>query len=380
MIQTAAIFKDAYRELNARKLFWITLIISVLVVGAFACFGINSEGITIFIWTLRLPFNTTEFITPAEFYKNLFETYGIGVWLSWIATILALISTGGIFPDFISSGSIELTLSKPIGRLRLFFLKYLAATLFVVIQVAVFVVGAFLVIGIRGKEWEPRLFLAIPIVVCVFTYLFSICVLLGLLTRSTMASILLTLLIWFFIFLLNVGDGITLQGTTANEYRVERAAARVASLEETATAKWKEGVLPNPPGVGTPTPADLDNAEPGLAVARKELADIKAEGEDWKFAGRIATITKTFFPKTGETVALLGRTLKTQEQLDKEKKQAQNLPLAGRMGNPREQKEIELRMEEKLRGRTLTWVLGTSLVFEAFVLAIAAFIFRRRDF
>ena len=41
LTQTGAIFYDAYRELNARKMFWISLGISLLVVACFALIGIN---------------------------------------------------------------------------------------------------------------------------------------------------------------------------------------------------------------------------------------------------------------------------------------------------------------------------------------------------
>lgn len=381
MTQTLAIFKDAYRELNAKKLFWIVLAISVLVVGAFASLGLSKEGITVLFWTIRLPMDTTEFYTPAQFYKDIFQDYGIGLWLSWIATILALVSTASIIPEFISSGSIELTLSKPIGRLRLFLTKFLAGMLFVALQVTLFSVGAFLVIGIRGQDWEPRIFLAIPIVVCLFSYLFSICVLIGLLTRSTIASLLLTLLVWFFIFLLNIGDAIILQGSTSNEIQREKLVAKLKESEDKARERWIEpdattGVV----RTGTPSQADLDQLQPSLPALRRELEEAAESEQDWNLASRIAVTTKTFFPKTGETVALLGRTLKSQAEIDKEKKRAQDLPLSGRFGNSREQKELELRLEEKIRKRTLAWVLGTSLAFEAFVLGLACWIFCRRDF
>ena len=51
--QTVALFIDAYRELNARKLFWITLILSVIVVVAFALLGINDRGISFLHWNDR---------------------------------------------------------------------------------------------------------------------------------------------------------------------------------------------------------------------------------------------------------------------------------------------------------------------------------------
>ncbi len=43
MIQTLALLNAAYRELNARKLFWVTMALSLLIVGVFAILGINER-------------------------------------------------------------------------------------------------------------------------------------------------------------------------------------------------------------------------------------------------------------------------------------------------------------------------------------------------
>ena len=63
---------------------------------------------------------------PAVFYKQMFVSAGIGFWLSWLATNLALISTAGVFPRLSESGMIDMFVSKPISRLRLFVTEYLA--------------------------------------------------------------------------------------------------------------------------------------------------------------------------------------------------------------------------------------------------------------
>src|SRR5262249_47022240 len=140
------------------------------------------------------------------FYKYWFFTIGFKLWLTWAATILALVSTASIIPDFVGSGAIELSLSKPIGRARLFLTKYLAALLFVALQVGLFSVLAFLVVGIRGESWVPELFLAIPLVLLMFSYLYSFCALIGLLTRSTIAALLLTILVWVLIFMTHTAE------------------------------------------------------------------------------------------------------------------------------------------------------------------------------
>ena len=176
MTQTAAIFLDAYRNLNSKKLFWVTLVISAIVVVAFACVGINDQGLKILAWQIDTVVNAKT-MPPATFYKQIFVVGGVNLWLAWLAAILALISTAGIFPDLISSGVIDLFVSKPIGRLRLFLTEYVAGLLFVTLQVTIFSAASFLVIGLRGGVWEPGLFVAVPVVVCFFSYLFSVCAL-----------------------------------------------------------------------------------------------------------------------------------------------------------------------------------------------------------
>ena len=218
--QTAAIFLDAYRELNSRRLFWFTLIISFLVVAAFAAVGINADGLTILWFQLDAPINSPLF-PPDLFYRFLFTNLGVPWWLGWIATILALVSTAGIIPDMIASGSIEQTLSKPIGRVRLYLTKYASGLIFVALQVLAFSAASFLVLGLRGNVWEPKVFIAVPIVVLFFSYLFSICTLIGLLTRSTIASLLLTLLAWFAIFGLTTTEQTLLGFRDANASKVK---------------------------------------------------------------------------------------------------------------------------------------------------------------
>ena len=248
MGQTIALFVDAYRELNARKLFWISLALSGLVVLAFAAVGVKENALTILWFQLDLPLGQMG-VTPEVFYKMLFLQLGIAFWLSWLVTILALVTTAGIIPEFISSGSIDLALSKPIGRVRLFLTKYATGLLFVGLQVTVFTLASFLVLGLRAGAWEPSLLLAIPVVVIFFSYLYAICVLIGLLTRSTMAALLLTLLVWFVFFALNSADALLLTFKHAKQAQVEsvqrnvdRDEQRLAAMDDESDAERRERI------------------------------------------------------------------------------------------------------------------------------------------
>jgi hypothetical protein len=330
-------------------------VISAVVVAAFAFVGINERGLKIFFWQIDDDLLNTRHVSPALLYKWIFVEIGIGIWLSWIGAILALISTAGIFPDLINSGSIDLLVSKPIGRLQLFVLQYLAGLLFVTLQVAIFSLAGFLVIGLRGGVWEPGLFMAVPLVVCFFSYLFSVCVLLGLATRSTLASLLLTLLFWLVVSAVGTAERTLLMFQTAQRQGVSLMQVDVPSETPKQPAhRGAEQASRSAPRAeaGRPGSGDLEEDSNGLAVAHRILYGVK-----------------TVLPKTGDTVDLLERTLISLAELPQPSGQ-------------RSQRQTQLGREvaETLRSRSVMWVVGTSLAFELGVLAWAAFLFCRRDF
>ena len=355
MIQTIALLHAAYRELNARKLFWITLGLSGIVIAAMAALGINEKGLTVLWWQFDLALVNTQFMPVDVFYKIIFAELVVPYWLAWIAAILGLVSTSSIFPDMISGGSIDVLLSKPISRSRLFLTRYFTGLLFMALQVSVFATLAFLVIGIRGGVWEPWIFISIPLVVLFFSYLFCFCALMGLLTRSTIASLLLTMLFWFFIFGINSFEGITMAGETANELSLELSQADLDEAVE----------MGDPIEVTEPLSERLATDEENLAA--------------WRFWNLIGYGIKAALPKTDETIELLARTLRDKADMaaeDDGESQGRLFGVTQRIS----MREFEERMVEKRDARGLFWIIGTSLIFQFLVLAFACWLFSRRDF
>jgi ABC-type transport system involved in multi-copper enzyme maturation permease subunit len=361
MTQTLAVFYEAYRSLNAKKMFWVVLVLSGFVAGSFAFVGINEGGLKILIWQIDSPFLNSHVMKPATFYKQMFVSLGIGYWLSWLAAILALISTAGIFPDLLNSGSINLLVSKPIGRLRLFATQYIAGLLFVILQVLLFTTVCFLVIGLRGGAWVPGLFLAVPLVVCFFSYLFSVCVLLGLMTRSTLASLLLTMLFWFFIFLLGSADA----GLLNAEIMARHGSFPPVGSMDAPGQRLNN--TPNSSGEGSAANVDAENSSTQQS-AKDSSANKTAD--QLATAHRIVVYILTVFPKTAETIALLERNLL----------EVAELSAGGPPGRRDEFVQIAREAEETRRARSVWWIVGTSLGFEVLILAWAAVIFCRRDF
>ena len=98
MTPTIAIFVDAYRSINSQKLFWLGLVVSGLVVAAFACVGINPQGVKLLVWQIDSEWLNAKTTPPALFYKQVFVSVGIGFWLSWLAAIWPWSGPRGSFP------------------------------------------------------------------------------------------------------------------------------------------------------------------------------------------------------------------------------------------------------------------------------------------
>ncbi len=390
MSKTFALLLDAYRELNAKRLFWVVLIVSAIVVGAFGIVGLSGEYITVLNWETPFRFVYLSLITKSTFYKLLFVSLGIKFWLSWLATALALVSTAGIFPDFLAGGSIDLYLSKPLSRLRLFATKYLGGLLFVTLQVAVFSLASFLVLGLRGGSWQPALFLAIPLVVLMFSYLFSMCVLFGVLTRSTVASLLLTFVFWAVIWGLHQTEISLLRAQIFDDRRAARLDKQIAAAESelahpatspatqrsapSTTGPWWERWLAfAPPETHTQTQSRL-----------AELRDQRSKMTDrFSTPHRIAYAILTPLPKTTETIGLLERELISRAELPPVEEEDPATPTRGQPAlrvRGREDRALNAEIDIRLRQRSTTWILATSCAFELAALILAASLFCRRDY
>lgn len=410
MTQTLALLLDAYRELNAKKLFWVTLILSALVMLGIAAIGLHETGFSVLWFEFDLWEDgelSGEMLDEARaaFYKEIFNVVGITIWLTWAAIILAIISTAGLFPDMMSSGSIDTLLSKPISRLRLFLTKYCLGLGFVALQVLVFSIAGFLVIGFRAGDWEPRIFLAVPIVVVFFSYLYAICTLVGVYTRSMLAALLVTIGLWFGLFAVNFTDDRFLEyqaeaSVNINHYNQALDYAKTLSDEPPANDDENAGGDGGDGGDGGEG-GDLDT-EPIFAIGGGS-GDSEREEFEWMYGGDIegsierfqreydlwgrwrwySFLAKTPLPKTGETRRLLGRALTPTDELEEVEFDPAKGPYqsTGFMGvsvvdAAKGVEMVKLRRDQ----RSTWWIILTSLMFEFVVVGLAAWKFCRRDF
>ncbi len=366
MTAFTAMLVDTYRELASRRLFWLSIALSALVVLSFALVGINERGMTVLGYTLEIPFLNSTVLQPGEFYKLAFYAMGVRFWLAWLACLLALVSSAGLFPELVSSGTVETLLSRPVPRHRLYLFKFLGGIAFTSLQVTVFCAASFLVIGIRGGAWEPGLFLAVPMVTLLYSYLFAMCALIGTVTRSGIAALLLTVLFWGFLFTLGTSEQMV------NGFRIGK------SLEISAIDRLIDRRREKDPDA---TVSDLEAERTGHQAALATLTT----------AHRILYAAKTVFPKTDETVDLVQRWMVdaanlgavAEDEVEETPKPAprRRRGPGGNFGTLRAKESTVLAaIADDQRSRGVPWIVGSSLLFEAAVLAWGCRIFSRRDF
>jgi ABC-type transport system involved in multi-copper enzyme maturation permease subunit len=346
------------------------MILSAVFIAAFALLGADAKGFHL-LW-FHWDFSFAQYL-----YKQIFSYVVIGIWLTFVSAVLALVSTAGIFPDLISTGAIDLYLSKPMSRPRLFLTKYLSGLLFVTLQVALVAVGGFFLLGIRGGEWKPGLLLAIPLVVCFFSYLFSICVLLGILTRSTIAALLLAVLCWVFFWGVHKTEQVLFKSLAAGEYLDKFYSDQIRSDDARI-----EQLRPSTRPVDRLNMVDLSEQR---TTDQERLDAVSAGLPTQRRMHRIVYLIYTAFPKTTETTDLLDRTLFSNEEIEQASDKTSSF-FARNSVNSDQEAQIRASMEGEaaytmeIRKRSIGWVIGTSLAFEAVMLVLAAWIFCRRDY
>lgn len=338
MRQVLTILWDSYRLLAAKKLFWIVLVLTVVIALSYASVGFTPEGMSVLFGAYHIDNDLiVEGSIYAEYlYMMIFTDYLVPWWLGLFALVLALISVCPVFPDFLKTGSIDVAVSKPISRVTLFLAKYLGSLLFVAIQVLVFCVIVFVAQGLRLNAWHPEIFWAVLLLTFVFSLIYAVAVLTAVITRSTLFSLLMALLVW--------GVTLALQWTESIVYKVTYVA----------------------PAAGMSI-----NMETGESKITNQSGDIDAGME--KFYN-IVKMIGTPLPKTRDATYLLKKKVSLRG-----KKLTSMAEFLEEDASGYEIREARA-MEAYDNRHSTAYIVGTSLAFEAFILGIACWIFARKDF
>jgi ABC-type transport system involved in multi-copper enzyme maturation permease subunit len=126
-----------------------------------------------------------------------------------VLLLVSVIITAGFIPNMLAKGSLDLIVSKPVGRVRLLLYKYVGGLLFILILTTFTVVGVWLAIGARTGIWTTNFLAIVPILTFYFAVLYAVSATAAVFTRNTLVAIVITGLAWAGLWAVGkVNDGI----------------------------------------------------------------------------------------------------------------------------------------------------------------------------
>lgn len=368
-IQIGAILLDSLRLLKSRSLFWLSLALSVLAaVILFGTYSFNDKGMRILWWsTIENPSLAAGTPGARQFIAYMFNSIYVYWWLSWGAIVLAVLSTASILPEFLSSGSIELSLAKPISRLSLLFWRVVGALLFVLLQTAVGVGVAYLLMGLKFGIWIHEALLTIPLITLQFFYLFCVSTLLAVLTRSTLVCVIGTILFWLGIFVVQFASSQLTQVAAQSGKMMDIQTRRIEFIKRGAADDHRE-----------PNPAESKR----IADAQSQINEVKSINEATsRWASRMDAVA-LFVPKTGDIQKIIARLAKAPVSNELFSLLSQGKGPRRGMDDEEFADAMDAGIEGQKAARNVETAksIGSSLAFSFACLGAAALRFRRRDY
>jgi ABC-type transport system involved in multi-copper enzyme maturation permease subunit len=188
----AAIVLDWLRLVRSQRSFTILGVLALALGIALACLKVHEDRIEIlFMGDISFDGHVTG---PEVLFQILSVLIGV---FPFITAFIALFATGGVIPEIMRKGRVDVLLARPIARWQFVIGCYLGGLLFSAIVTSLLFVSAWIGLAIRGTVLGPLYFLNIPIVVAQYALIFVVAAWVGFLSRSSGAAILLTLVIWF---------------------------------------------------------------------------------------------------------------------------------------------------------------------------------------
>lgn len=110
---------------------------------------------------------------------------------------LSIFSAASFIPNMLEKGSVDLIVSKPISRSQIILGKFLGGTLIVLINIAYLIVALWFLIGLKFGIWNLDILYSILTITFTFGSLYSLIILVGILTQSSVLAMMLSYIIFF---------------------------------------------------------------------------------------------------------------------------------------------------------------------------------------
>jgi len=190
-----ALTRDTLLMLRRRRLFWLHFWINVLVIVAYASVAFHDQG-----WSFAFGLKSTDNLwlregTPWEHTMHCWIVARVMRW--WVAggaVILALFATSAVLPDTLEPGSAALLVPRARRRSLILGGRFLGSLGYLLFHTITLITGLWLVARWHMGDWHHPLWLGVPLAALLFIPLQAIAMLMGVLTRSAAAALLVAIL------------------------------------------------------------------------------------------------------------------------------------------------------------------------------------------
>ena len=198
----AANIEDVMREAAARWTLVAYFLLSSIFILIFAC-AVNLDIVDGSLAGAKLFGNQVQMGESMSIEKLVvgFEG-GFSAVLYFLCTFLAVFATAHLVPRLQEKGTIDLYLSRPVGRTKLLLSRYVAGLILAASNIFYLIGSIWLIVAWKTHVLHPRFFIAGAMILFVIAVLLAFAFLVGVVTSSTAVSIMATYGLFFFAVML----------------------------------------------------------------------------------------------------------------------------------------------------------------------------------
>jgi ABC-type transport system involved in multi-copper enzyme maturation permease subunit len=202
------VFFDTFQESFRNKMFLFFFLVASLIIGSIGLTlnmdAVNGvmRGVTFFGNELRVPAFTV------KQWVESFQT-GLAMLIGTFGLFLALMATSTLFPTMLQKGSIDLLLCRPIPRWRLITARFLGGASIMAFNAAYLFLGVWTMLGWKSGVWNRAFPLSVILAIFAFVVMFSVVMVVSVITESAPAALLASFTILIFSPILAAHEQIT---------------------------------------------------------------------------------------------------------------------------------------------------------------------------
>jgi len=200
-----ALLLDAFYQVLDNKIFRFLIFLILAVVLTSFVIGFREDRIVVFFGWSELRYD--QFFSffgqaPGQNFQvaaiHMIQKVIVSVLAGLLGMIFCISATSFFIPRMLERGSADIAFSKPLSRLRLLLARYFSGVLFVTLLASFLIGGIYLGVLVGSGYNDPGFLWSAVTLVYLFAILHAVSTMIGVLTRSTVASILVTIMFFWF--------------------------------------------------------------------------------------------------------------------------------------------------------------------------------------